>query len=151
MNSKLNLPRLTVAAVIPDGDRYLLVEERIDGRAVLNQPAGHLDCNESLLDAVIRETLEETAWHVRPLGMIGIHQLLLPKLHFVRMSFLCEPLSHDPNRALDSDIVCTHWLTRDQIINHALPQRSALVLRCIDDHRSGRLWPLEQIVEPFHG
>ncbi len=148
MNSRQNLPRLTVAAVVPDGDRYLLVEERIAGQAVLNQPAGHLDRNESLLDAVMRETLEETAWHVRPVGLIGIYQLLLPELHFVRMTFLCEALTHDANRALDTDIVRTHWLTRDQIACHALPQRSALVLRCIDDHLGGRLWPLDQIVEP---
>lgn len=145
---RLQLPRITVAAVVPDGDRYLLVEERIDGRAVLNQPAGHLDPNEGLIDAVVRETLEETAWNVRPLGLIGIYQLLLPHVHFVRMTFLCEALAHQPERALDTEIVRTHWLTRDQIAAHAVPQRSALVLRCIDDHRAGRLWPLESIVEP---
>jgi 8-oxo-dGTP pyrophosphatase MutT (NUDIX family) len=148
MRDTTQLPRITVAAVVPDGDRFLLVEERIDGRAVLNQPAGHLDPNESLIDAVIRETREETAWEVRPLGLIGIYQLLLPHVHFVRMTFLCEALGHDPAQALDTEIIRTHWLTREQIATHGIPQRSGLVLRCIDDHLAGRLWPLEQIVEP---
>ncbi len=149
MRDTTRLPRITVAAVVPDGNRYLLVEERIDGRLVLNQPAGHLDVNESLIDAVIRETREETAWAVRPIGLIGIYQLLLPQVHFVRMTFLCEALGHDPVQALDKEIVRTHWLTREEIASHAVPQRSKLVLRCIDDHIAGRLWPLEQIVEPF--
>jgi len=149
MRDTTRLPRITVAAVVPDGNRYLLVEERIDGRLVLNQPAGHLDVNESLIDAVIRETREETAWAVRPIGLIGIYQLLLPQVHFVRMTFLCEALEHDSKQALDTEIVRTHWLTREEIASHVVPQRSALVLRCIDDHIAGRLWPLEQIVEPF--
>lgn len=149
MRNTTQLPRITVAAVIPDGSRFLLVEETIDGRAVLNQPAGHVDAGESLIDAVIRETLEETAWQVRPVGLIGVYQLLLPQVHFVRMTFLCEALGHDSTRALDSEIVRTHWLTRDEIASHAIPQRSSLVLRCIDDHLAGRLWPLEQIVEPL--
>jgi 8-oxo-dGTP pyrophosphatase MutT (NUDIX family) len=149
MRDTTQLPRITVAAVVPDGDRFLLVEERIDGRAVLNQPAGHLDPNESLIDAVIRETREETAWDVRPTGMIGIYQLLLPHVHFVRMTFLCEALGHDPAQALDKEIIRTHWLTREQIAVHQIPQRSSLVLRCIDDYLAGRLWPLEQIVEPM--
>ncbi|HWS26067.1 MAG TPA: NUDIX hydrolase [Xanthomonadales bacterium] len=148
MRDTTRLPRITVAAVVPDGDRYLLVEELIDERLVLNQPAGHLDPDESLIDAVIRETREETAWTVRPVGLIGIYQLLLPHVHFVRMSFLCEALQHDPAQALDKEIVRTHWLTRDEIASHSVPQRSSLVLRCIDDHIAGRLWPLEQIVEP---
>ncbi len=149
MRNTTQLPRITVAAVIPDGSRFLLVEETIDGRAVLNQPAGHLDAGESLIGAVIRETLEETAWQVRPVGLIGVYQLLLPQVHFVRITFLCDALAHDSTRALDSEIVRTHWLTRDEIADHSIPQRSSLVLRCIDDHLAGRLWPLEQIVEPL--
>ena len=148
MRDTTRLPRITVAAVIPDSGRYLLVEERIDGRAVLNQPAGHLDPGETLIDAVIRETREETAWEVRPVGLIGIYQLLLPQVHFVRMTFLCEALEHDPARTLDTEIVRTHWLTRDEIASHSVPQRSGLVLRCIEDHLAGRLWPLELVVEP---
>jgi 8-oxo-dGTP pyrophosphatase MutT (NUDIX family) len=149
MRDTAQLPRITVAAVVPKGERFLLVEEYIDGRAVLNQPAGHLDPDESLIDAVIRETREETAWGVRPTGLIGIYQLLLPQVHFVRLTFLCEPLEHDPVQALDREIIRTHWLTRDEIADHTIPLRSSLVLRCIDDHLAGRLWPLEQIVEPM--
>lgn len=149
MTPQLSLPRITVAAVVPEGDRYLLVEERGGDATVLNQPAGHLDPNESLIDAVIRETMEESAWAVEPLGLIGIYQLLLPHAHYVRMAFLCRPIAHFPERALDTDILRTHWMTRDELLSSGIAQRSPLVLRCMDDHLSGRLWPLEQIVEPF--
>jgi len=149
MPSEISLPRITVAAIVPDGERYLLVEERSTAESVLNQPAGHLDPNESLIDAVIRETLEESAWDVEPLGLIGVYQLFLPHAHYVRMAFLCRPLRHYPERALDTDILRTHWMTRDELASGALLHRSPLVLRCIDDHQKGRLWPLEQIVEPL--
>lgn len=148
MTPQLSLPRITVAAVVPEGNRYLLVEERSGAATVLNQPAGHLDPNESLIDAVIRETMEESAWAVEPLGLIGIYQLLLPHVHYVRMAFLCRPIEHFPERALDTDILRTHWMTREQLLSCGIAQRSPLVLRCVDDHLSGRLWPLEQIVEP---
>lgn len=141
------LPRVTVAAIVPDRGRFLLVEERIDGRAVLNQPAGHLDEGEGLLDAVVRETREETAWSVRPVGLVGIHQLLLPHVQFVRVTFLCEPLAHDPAARLDAEIVRTHWLSREQVAAHTVPTRSPLVLQCIDEHLAGRLWPLEVVGE----
>lgn len=148
MNDRSQLPHITVAAIVPDGERYLMVEELIDGRCVLNQPAGHLDPDESLIQAVVRETLEETGWHVRPLGLIGIYQLFRPNVQFVRLSFLCEALAHDPQRTLDTGIVRTHWLTRAELLAHTIPTRSALVLRCIDDHLAGRSYPLEQLVAP---
>lgn len=147
MTSEMSLPRIAVAAIVPDGDRFLLVEERCEGLPVLNQPAGHLDPNESLIDAVIRETMEESAWEVEPVGLVGIYQLLLPQAHYVRMAFLCKPIRHYPDRALDSDIIRTHWLTREQLAHGSIAHRNSLVLRCLDDQLAGRLWPLEQIVE----
>lgn len=148
MKDQAALPRVTVAAVVPRAGRYLLVEEHIDGRAVFNQPAGHLDPDESLIEAVVRETLEETGWHVRPVGLIGIYQLFRPGVQFVRLSFLCEALSHDATRPLDDGIVAAHWLSRAELLDSAIPQRSSLVLRCIDDHLAGRLYPLAQLADP---
>lgn len=142
------LPRLTVAAIVPDGGRYLLVEERIDGRNLLNQPAGHVDPGESVLRAVVRETLEESGWEVRPLALVGIYQLLLPHTHYVRMAFLCEPLRQVAGASLDIEIERTHWLSAGEIARHPLPRRSPLVMRCIDDHEAGRRFPLELILEP---
>jgi 8-oxo-dGTP pyrophosphatase MutT (NUDIX family) len=141
------LPRLTVAAIVPDRERYLIVEERIGDRHVLNQPAGHVDPGEGLLRAVVRETLEETGWAVEPEAVLGIHQLVLPQIHYVRIAILCRPLAHDPARPLDAEIIRPHWLTREQIVQHQLPCRSALVLRCIDEHRAGRRFPLDLIAE----
>ncbi|GMU44346.1 MAG: NUDIX hydrolase [Xanthomonadales bacterium PRO6] len=144
MNSP-RLPRVTVAAIIPERGRFLLVEELIDGRAVLNQPAGHLDEGEGLIEAVVRETREETAWTVRPLALVGIHQLQLPQLQFVRVAFLCEAVAHDPAVSLDPEIVRTHWLSRDEIAAHTIPTRSPLVLQCIDEYLAGRQWPLDVV------
>jgi hypothetical protein len=79
--------------------------------------------------------------------LVGVYQLVLPHVHFVRMTFLCEALGHDAEQPLDKEIVRTHWLTRAEIAAHAVPQRSPLVLACIDDHRAGKLWPLEQIAD----
>ncbi len=141
------LPRVTVAAIVPEGTRYLLVEERIGGRHVLNQPAGHVDPGEGVLAAVVRETLEETGWQVEPEAVLGIHQLVLPQIHYVRIAILCRPIGHDPARPLDAEIIRPHWLTRAEIETHAVPCRSPLVLRCIDEHRSGRRFPLELIAE----
>ena len=72
-------PNVTVAAVVERDGKYLLVEEEDDGKLVLNQPAGHLDEGESLLDAVVRETLEETAWHFVPEFLIGIYRWPYPE------------------------------------------------------------------------
>lgn len=148
MTESTQLPHITVAAIVPMGNRLLFVEERSEGQSVLNQPAGHLDPGESLLDAVVRETLEESAWQVRPLALTGIYQLFRPGIQFVRLCFLCEPLQHLPRRALDVDILGTHWLTRSELASCATPLRSSLVLRCVDDYLAGRRHPLDVLTEP---
>lgn len=148
MSESTQLPHVTVAAIVPLRDRLLFVEERSDGLSVINQPAGHLDPGESLLDAVVRETLEESAWHVRPIALTGIYQLFRPGIQFVRVCFLCEPLQHEAHRALDVDILGTHWLSRDELARSATPTRSSLVLRCVDDYLAGRRYPLDVLTEP---
>jgi|CXWL01.1.fsa_nt_gi 8-oxo-dGTP pyrophosphatase MutT (NUDIX family) len=140
-------PRLTVAAIVERDARFLFVEEYVGGQSVLNQPAGHVDPGESVLHSVSRETLEETACTVRPLALVGIYQLLLGHVHYVRLAFHCEYLSFDPKLELDEPILRTHWLNRDELVGSLIPHRSSLVLRSLDDHLAGRSYPLEMIGE----
>ena len=136
---------ITVAAVIEQEGRFLLVEELSGGRAVYNQPAGHVEPRENLLDAVVRETREETAWHFQPTALCGIYQWTSPEnqITYLRFCFTGICHDHDPRQALDTGIIRTWWLTRDDVVARSPQHRSPLVLRCIDDYRSGKRYPLE--------
>lgn len=128
-------PAVTVAAVIRRHDCYLMVEERPDGEPVLNQPAGHLEYGETLLDAVQREVLEETGRRFVPTALVGVYQWTLPgsQRTYLRFCFcgdVGEPLA---DQAIDPAIIATHWLTRDAIATGPIATRSPMVLRCIDD------------------
>jgi 8-oxo-dGTP pyrophosphatase MutT (NUDIX family) len=139
-------PDVTVAALIERDRRFLLVEERIRGRLVLNQPAGHLEDGESLLEAVVRETLEETAWHFSPEALLGIYQWRSPRGHStLRIAFIGSVHDHEAARVLDPPVITTHWLTREEIALEAPRLRTPLVLRCIDDYLAGRRLPLEAL------
>jgi 8-oxo-dGTP pyrophosphatase MutT (NUDIX family) len=139
-------PHVTVATVVPRDGRFLLVEENVRGRTVLNQPAGHLDPDESLHAAAIRETLEETGWHVALTGLLGVQQWRSPSgRHFVRFAFAAEALSHEPERPLDDGILRALWLSRDEIEAAGPRLRSPMVLTNIDDWLSGRRLPLDAI------
>ncbi len=128
-------PSVTVAAVIRDRDRYLMVEERPDGHSVINQPAGHLEFGETLLEAIHREVLEETTRVFTPQGLVGVYQWTLPgsKRTYLRFCFVGEVSDPQPGRTLDPDITATHWLTGEQVRSGLLPPRSPLVLRCLHD------------------
>jgi 8-oxo-dGTP pyrophosphatase MutT (NUDIX family) len=141
-------PAVTVAVVAERAGRFLFVEERVKGALVINQPAGHLDPGESLVDAAVRETLEETAWHVAPRALVAVHQWCSPDdgAEFVRFTFDVEPLTLDPHRALDSGIVRALWLDRDELLAQSQRLRSPLVLRSLDDWLAGRRLPLDAIV-----
>jgi 8-oxo-dGTP pyrophosphatase MutT (NUDIX family) len=130
-----------VAAVIEQAGRFLVVEEAPDGHSVLNQPAGHLEDRESLAAAIMREVREETAWQFQPEAITGLYRWRHPDgLTFLRVCFSGQARDHDPQQALDPDILHTHWLTRDQVADHSL--RSPLVLRCLDDYLAGQRYPL---------
>lgn len=140
-------PDVTVAAVIENEGRFLLVEERIGGRLVFNQPAGHLEANESLAAAVIRETLEETAWHLEPTALVGIYLWQQPDKarSFLRVTFCGRATRHEPQRPLDRGIRRALWLTREQLVERAERLRSPMVLRCIDDYLQGARFGLELV------
>ena len=139
-------PDVTVAAVIERDGRFLLVEERIRGRLVLNQPAGHLEDGESLLQAVVRETLEETAWHFAPEALVGIYLWRSARGHTtLRFAFTGSIRDFDPRRTLDPPVLATHWLTLEEIRRRDAELRTVLVTRCIEDFRAGRRAPLHAI------
>lgn len=129
-------PRVTVAAVIKQGEQYLMVEEKESaGKIVFNQPAGHLEPNESLLEAACREVLEETGRAFQPTGLVGIYRWPRGESGrtYLRFCFTGEVGDRQPDRQLDPDIVATHWLTYGELIDAAGRLRSPLVLRCIKD------------------
>lgn len=140
-------PHVTVAAIACRNDSFLMVEEKIDGKMVLNQPAGHLEPGESLLDAVIRETFEETAWQFVPQSIVGLYRWQNPvnSTTFIRICFAGDCIEHDNNQSLDPDIHRTLWLPYEDIKYKSAYLRSPLVLQCIEDYISGRRFPLDII------
>lgn len=140
-------PHVTVACVVADGERYLMVEERVRGRQVYNQPAGHLDDHETLAEAAIRETLEETGWTVQLQHFIGVHQWRSTEHgdSVLRFSFAARGVSHDAERALDADIQRALWLTRSEIAALGNRLRSPLVLLSIDAWLAGQRLPLDTL------
>lgn len=140
-------PHLTVAAVVERDGQFLLVEERVGNRMVFNQPAGHVERDELLLDAVVRETLEETAWTFHPQALVGVYLWDQPERRrsFLRFTF-CGPVSdHDPQRALDDGIEHAVWMDREQMLHCSARLRSPMVLKCVDDYLGGKRYPLELI------
>lgn len=137
-------PRTTVAAIVERHGKFLFVEERIDGRAVINQPAGHLEDGESLSEAVRRETLEETRWQIEPLHLIGIYRLRLAEKDrtYLRYCFYATAKTRIAG-PLDPDIKQVHWLSMDEFRQCKLPLRSNMVERCLLDHLNGKHYPLD--------
>ena len=144
-------PSVTVAAVIERGGRFLLVEEEVEGRRVLNQPAGHLDPDESLVAACRREVLEETAHHFAPRALVGIYRWhYAPKdVTFLRFCFCGEVEGVEEGRALDRGIVAAPWLTLEELAGRKAQHRSPLVEACVRDFLAGRRFPLELLSAEF--
>lgn len=138
---------LTVAAVVERDGEFLLVEEQVGNRLVFNQPAGHVERGERIIDAVVRETLEETAWTFHPEALVGVYFWEQPERSrsFLRFAFCGTVTDHDAQRVLDRGIERAVWMSREQISMRAARLRSPMVLRCIDDFRTGRRFPLEVV------
>ena len=147
-------PSVTVAAIIEHGGRFLLVEEETPEGLRLNNPAGHLECGESLLQGVVREALEETARVFTPEALLGVYMSRFKRpgpasrdedVTYVRFAFRGSVGEPQAGRALDTGIVRTLWMTPDEVRASADRHRSPLLLRCVEDHVAGRRYPLAAI------
>ncbi|MDA0791921.1 MAG: NUDIX hydrolase [Proteobacteria bacterium] len=138
-------PHITVAAIVTRNEHFLMVEEEIAGAAVLNQPAGHLEPGETLIEAMVRETLEETGWQVTPRALLGVYHYDWAGTVYHRIGFIADPLQQ-VTTTLDPDITACHWLTLAELT--ARQHRSPIVQLCIDDFIAGQQAPLSFLKHP---
>ena len=138
---------ITVACVVQRDGKFLLVEETVGGGVVLNQPSGHWEDGETLIEGAIREALEETGWDVRPTALLGVYEYEPPGLGygFLRFAFLADAVRHHAERPLDEGIARAVWLSVDELRAAAARHRSPMVQRAVDDALAGRSIPLSAI------
>ena len=140
-------PHVTVATIIERDNRFLMVYEESDGKLVYNQPAGHLDPDETLHEAAIRETLEETGWTVKLTGVVGVNLYTAPSngITYFRTTFIAETISHDANYKLDTGIIEAVWLTYEELLERKDQLRSPMTLQIVEEYRAGRRFSLEVV------
>ncbi len=144
MQDTLWKPHVTVAAVIERDGRFLLVEEQTDDGVRLNQPAGHLEPDETLLAGAVREALEETAYRFEPRHVVGVYRWQHPTgVVYLRFAFTGPIVAHEAERILDHGILRALWLTPEELLAEQARHRSPLVMRCVNDYLAGRRFPLE--------
>jgi len=142
-------PHSTVACVCENNGLFLMVKETINGKSVYNQPAGHIEDNESIINAVLRETLEETAFKVGAVNVGGIYRYRVSSdLTFIRFSINCKFIEKTKS-IIDPDIDSVHWLSYQEIVNLKHQLRSPLVLKSLDDYQNGTTYPLSFIDNNF--
>ncbi len=136
---------LTVATVIKRDDLYLMVKETEFGRSVINQPAGHVEPGEDIVNAAVRETYEETGWHIEIQNLIGIYSSKseVSGITYYRLAFSAKAISCDKQASIDPDIDEVLWLSEDEITSDVTRLRSESVLLCIKDFNQGTVFPLE--------
>lgn len=147
------LPHITVATIVERAGKFLMVKENSAGRLVYNQPAGHVEIEESLPDAAIRETLEETAWRVNLVKLLGIYQYTSPDngITYIRHCFIAEAIEPRTEHDLDEDIAEAVWVSLEELERRESEMRSPLVLQVIRDYLKGISYPLSLIVVPSEG
>jgi len=138
-------PHITVATIVEKDGKFLMVEEDLHNKMLLNQPAGHLDEGETLVQAAIRETMEESAWLVKINHLVEFSQWTSPNsgTHFLRACFAGTAIKHNPKQVLDDGIIQALWMTRDEVAQNSLRLRSPLVLHHIDHYIAGKKFPLD--------
>ncbi len=138
---------MTVAAIIEQNGKFLLVEEQTDRGPRFNQPAGHLEDDETLIEAVIRETMEEAAYDFTPEALLGIYHWKHPHNNttYLRFAFIGKVGAHYPLQALDDGIIQAVWMSEDEIREKQSLTRSSQVLTCIEDYLAGKRFPLEAV------
>ncbi len=140
-------PNVTVATLVEKDNKFLMVNEAPNGHEVYNQPAGHLDENESVLNAAKRETLEETGWEVEITNYLGLYRHIAKNgITYLRHSFLAKPLRHHPEMELDTGIIRALWMSYEDIIKQE-NLRGPLVKRLLDDYRAGKIYTLEMLYD----
>ena len=151
-NQRENLPHLTVACVVNKDGKFLLVEEQKFAKAVFNQPAGHVEAGETLIEACIRETLEETGYLVKPTALLGFYRYFAKanQTHYMRCTIIASIVEKQTDE-LDPDITAAHWLDLEQIktLHTQDSLRSPLVLNNITDYLAGRSFDIKAIDEQF--
>ena len=140
-------PNTTVAAIIERDNKFLLVEEITERGNRFNQPAGHLEDGETLIQAVIRETMEESAYEFTPEFLLGVYQWkhTLNDTTYLRFAFIGKAGVHYPMQELDEGIVQAVWMDIDEIRDKANLMRSPQILTCVEDYLAGKRYPLEVI------
>ncbi len=141
-------PHTTVATILEQDGKLLFVEESDAGKRVFNQPAGHLEAGETLIDAAKRETLEETGYQCEIQAYLGLYTYQAPSngITYHRHCFVAKTISHDPRLALDDGIIGTQWLTLEELLN-SNKARSPLVIKCAQDYFENKTYPLDLIYE----
>ena len=141
-------PHATVACIVERGEKFLFVEEHSNNKRVFNQPAGHVEKDESVFDAAIRETLEETGWTIVLTGFVGFYVYTAPEngVTYHRYCFVGRPIEHT-HTELDKGIVAAHWLSIDDLKVRKDHLRSPLVWKCLEDYLSRPKLPLDIIHE----
>ncbi|QQD21436.1 NUDIX hydrolase [Venatoribacter cucullus] len=142
-------PHATVATVVEHNGRFLMVEELAHGSTpVLNQPAGHIEANESIVDAARRETLEETGWEVEPVALVGLYTYTAPAngVTYHRYCLQARAIRQIANATLDDGIIGPRWMTLAEL-EQSTQLRSPMVLTCVKDYMAGKRFPLDIIVE----
>ncbi|WP_286267238.1 NUDIX hydrolase [Thalassotalea atypica] len=140
-------PNTTVAAIVHCQGKFLVVEEIEHGKRVFNQPAGHIEANESLVCAIKRELKEETGLRLEPDYLSGVYYFHRSdlSLYFLRFCFVFELEEQQAGTPEDDEILANHWFSYDEIIEKNDQLRSAMVLDCIEDYLSGQKMPLSML------